>query len=94
MRLDPFEHHPAAWVPKLRAAQARCAAAAVMTPGQRGQSSKVRGRLPDALWHAKRGATKGQVASLLGISPAALTYMLKLDFGEELAAAFASPRSA
>lgn len=65
-----------------------------MTPGQRGQSSKVRGRLPDALWHAKRGATKGQVASLLGISPAALTYMLKLDFGEELAAAFASPRSA
>lgn len=94
VRLDPFEHHPAAWVPKLRAAQAWYAAAAVMTPGQRGRSLKVRSRLPDALWHANRGATKGQVASLLGISPATLTYMLKCDFGKELAAAFASPRSA
>lgn len=93
MRLDPFEHHPAAWVPKLRAAQAWYAAAAVMTPGRRGQSLKVRSRLPDALWHANRGATKGQVAGMLGISPGALTYMLKCDFGKKLAAAFSAPRS-
>ena len=75
--LDPLEYRPGAWASKLRAAQIWFTQQENACPTKRRTSRKTDVRLRSAALHAQPGWRLSSVADLMGITPSALSHLLK-----------------
>lgn len=95
IRLDPLEMGVGAWVNKLRVADAWLRTLDEALPAQRGAGALRQARFYDAVFMARRGATRAEIARELEVDRSTVTRWLERNdpAGELRGALSAAPRA-